>query len=231
LFEPADRAFDTDVGGRALLKFADGTQMELNTATSVRYRMTTGERTVWIDKGEAYFRVAHDATHPFVVIVGQHRVTDLGTEFLVRRDDDALEVALVRGRAELSSDDSHTAKAILTPGESVLATQASLTITKKTPQQLADELAWQRGVLVFRNTPLAEAVRQFNRYNRTKLSVNDPEVARLKVGGEFKADNVEDFLRLAEVVLKVRVQHVGNDILLSRDRGDVKRSPRGRHSQ
>ena len=92
---PADHITSTDVGGRTLLSFADHTQIELNTDTVVRYRMTTRERTVWLEKGEVWFRVAHDASRPFNVIVGDHRITDLGTEFLVRRGADGVEVALL----------------------------------------------------------------------------------------------------------------------------------------
>ena len=83
--QPADRIYSTEVGGQAILKFADRTQIALDTDSVVRVRMTSDQRTVWLEKGEAYFRVAHDAAHPFSVIVGNHRVTDLGTEFLVRR--------------------------------------------------------------------------------------------------------------------------------------------------
>jgi transmembrane sensor len=225
---PSDRTFATDVGGHAVLKFADGTQVELNTDTAIRYRMTTEERIVWLDHGEGYFRVAHDAAHPFVVIAGTHRVTDLGTEFLLRSGGSDLEVALVKGRAELASDDPHARRALLTPGDDAIATDQSVSITRKTPQQIADELAWQRGVLVFRNTPLADAVAQFNRYNRTKLVIGDPGAAALRVGGEFRADNLSDFLLLAQLVLKVRTETKGTDIWLFRDdgnRGETVRSP------
>ena len=44
-----------------LVSFADGTRIELNTDTVLRARMTTSERTVWLDQGEAYFQVKHDS--------------------------------------------------------------------------------------------------------------------------------------------------------------------------
>ena len=77
--------FSTEVGGHETVTFSDGTRIELNTNTVLRARMTTAQRTVWLDKGEAYFQVKHDPAHPLTVIAG-HRVTDLGTEFLVRDD-------------------------------------------------------------------------------------------------------------------------------------------------
>jgi transmembrane sensor len=212
--QPPDRMDSTDVGGRTLLSFSDHTQIELNTDTAMRIRMTTAARTIWLEKGEAWFHVAHDAAHPFTVFVGQHRITDIGTEFLVRRNGDDVDVALVNGRASLSAEGVQTA--ILNPGDEAIATPASLTMTRKTPQQLADEMAWRRGILVFRNTPLAEVVSEFNRYNATKLVIADPSITREKIVANVKANDYESFLQLAEVVLGLRVDREGSVILLSR---------------
>jgi transmembrane sensor len=212
--QPADRIDSTDVGGRTLLSFADHTQIELNTDTSVRVRMTTAERTVWLEKGEAWFHVAHDAAHPFNVVVGKHRITDLGTEFLVRRDVNNLEMVLVNGRAALSGGGTQTAT--LKPGDDAIATSVSLSVTHRTPQELADELAWRRGLLVFRNTRLSEVVRQFNRYNTTKLVIADPSIAGETITADIKTDDFESFLKLAEVAFSLRADREGNEILISR---------------
>ena len=225
--QPADRVFATNVGGRALLKFADGTDVELNTSTAVRYRMTSNERTVWLDRGEAFFHVAHNAAHPFSVIADGHRVVDLGTEFLVRETGN-LDVALLKGRAKLISENSSTPAAVLVPGEEAIATTSATTITMKTPQELADELAWRRGMLVFRNTRLVDAVREFNRYNETKLVIADPTIEDLKFTAEVSANNYEGFLKLAEIALNLRVDREGNDILIFRDQ-KAKRTVRTKH--
>ena len=215
LLQPADRIDSTDIGGRTLLNFADHTQIELNTNTVMRVRMTTAERTVWLEKGEAWFRVAHNAAHPFNVVVGKHRITDLGTEFVVRRDAGNVQVALLAGRAALSGGPQ---TAVLAPGDEATATIASLSVTHKTPQALADELAWRRGMLVFRRTKLADVVRQFNRYNTTKLVIADPSIADEPFTADLKTDDYEDFLNLAQSVLNLRVEREGNDILISRSR-------------
>ncbi len=224
LMEPPERVFTTNVGGQALLKFTDGTQIELNTDTSVRYRMTTQERTVWLDKGEAYFRVAHNAANPFIVVARGHRITDLGTEFLVRDDMSGLDVILVKGRAQLASENPSVPVAMLTPGEEALALRASTTVTKKTQQELADQLAWRRGILVFRKTRLSDAVREFNRYNEIKLVIADPAISGLKFGGEVRTGNIEDFLDLAQTVLKLGVERNNNVILLYRTAGEAERA-------
>ncbi len=219
---PADHSYSTDIGNQTLLKFADGTQIELNTDTAVRYRMTTAERTVWLEKGEAWFHVAHNPADPFTVIVGKHRVTDLGTEFLVRRGAGRMEVALFKGRASLGTEGAQTA-ATLKPGDEAVATPVSLSVTRKTQQELADELSWRRGVLVFRNTRLADVVREFNRYNATKLVIADPSIADLRFSAELKTDDFAAFLNLAEMRLSLRTDREGNDILISRVAGKAKR--------
>ena len=122
LAAPRDRIYATGVGGHEVIAFADGSKIELNTDTVLRARMTTKERTVWLDKGEAYFRVRHNAANPFVVIASGHRVTDLGTRFLVRRDRDQLEVALLEGRVRFGAAGAHAQSALLTPGDDVVAT-------------------------------------------------------------------------------------------------------------
>lgn len=218
--KPVDHIYSTDIGGHATLRFADQTEIELNTDTVIRYRMTTTERTVWLERGEAYFRVAHNASNPFTVIAGKHKITDLGTEFLVRRNmgvENRLEVALVKGSAELSSEGMHAQAAVLTPGDEAIATPTTISFSHKTAQQLADEMSWRLGVLAFHDTRLADVVAAFNRYNDTKLVVVDPSIADMKFSAEVPANDYEDFLHLAETVQHLRVDREGRTILLSRE--------------
>jgi transmembrane sensor len=215
LLQPPDRTYSTEVGGRTTLKFADGTVVDLNTDTALRFRMTTAERTVWLEKGEAWFRVAHDAAHPFAVIVGKHRVTDIGTEFIVRSGNGRMEVAVLSGRASLSAEGAPIT--MLAPGDDAVASPVLMSITRKAPQELADELAWRRGMLVFRDTRLADAVREINRYNTIKLVIADPSIADLKFNGEIRNDNLKDFLDLAQIMTHLRADRRGKLILLSHD--------------
>lgn len=214
LLQPPDRTYSTEVGGRTLLKFADGTEIDLNTDTAVRFRMTNSERTVWLEKGEGWFHVSHNAANPFTLIVGKHRVVDLGTEFLVRRGSDRMEVALLSGRASLNAEGGPIA--MLTPGQDAVVTRASVSVTRKNRQELADELAWRRGELVFRSTRLADAVREINRYNATKIIIADPSITDLRFTGEIGNDNFDGFLNIAQSMMKLRVDREGNEILISR---------------
>ena len=199
--QPQDRVFQTPVGGHETIAFADGSRIELSTDTVLRTRMTTVARTVWLEKGEAYFQVRHDAAHPFVVIAENHRITDLGTKFLVRRDPGRLEVALVEGRVRFDAPHSPSQSALLAPGDVVTATTSTMFVTRETTKSLASELAWRHGALIFDNMTLADAAAEFNRYNSRKLIIADPEVAGLTIVGKFRTGDVEPFARIIRNVL------------------------------
>jgi transmembrane sensor len=167
-----EQTFATAVGGRETVILADESRIELNTDTVVRADMGLARRFIFLDKGEAYFQINHDAEHPFVVKAGAYRVTDLGTKFVVRRDGDRIEVTLVEGSARVDAPEGSGRRSVtLLPGEIAIAIGNDLTLSKRLPQSLANELGWRRGMLIFKHTTLAEAADAFNRYNRRKLSI------------------------------------------------------------
>ncbi len=218
LSRPHERTYSTAIGGRETVRFADGSRIELNTNTVLRARMTTEERVVWLDRGEAFFRVHHDPAHPFVVMVGDHRVTDLGTKFMVRRDSGKMEVAVVEGRVTFDRPDApaRSQVALLMPGDVATATAKGMRVTRASKKELSNDLAWRRGLLVFDKTTLADAAAQFNRYNRIKLVIADQYAAKVTIDGTFKAGNIGDFTRLVQTVLGLRVAIHGNEAVISR---------------
>lgn len=214
---PQERLYSTALGGRETISFADGTRIELNTNTTLRTRMTSAERTVFIDKGEAYFHVKHDPAHPFVVVAGDRRVVDIGTAFLVRRDTARLEVAVTQGRVRFESPSAQSASvtALLTPGDVATATAESMIVTRKPSDALARELGWRRGMLILDDVSLADAVAEFNRYNEHKLVIADAQAAVLHIGGTFRTNDVQLFARVVQDVLGLNVQSRGNETVIS----------------
>jgi transmembrane sensor len=217
ILRPQDRLYSTSVGGRKTIAFADGTRIELNTDTVLRARMTTDQRLVWLEKGEAYFQVKHDAAHPFVAMVGEHRVTDLGTEFVIHRGTKNLEVALLEGRAWFDRADKklQSQSALLKPGDEVVATAGSMSVARRPAAELANELSWRRGMLVFKRTRLADAAAQFNRYNRQKLVVQDSEVGRLMIDGTFPTNGVQVFTDAVRNVFGLHIENHGDTVVIS----------------
>ena len=210
-----EKSYATVLGGRQTVRLADGTRIELNTDTAIRARVTAVGRTIWLDRGEAYFQVKHDAAHPFVVIAGDRRMTDLGTKFLVRRDTEELRVSVLEGSVRFDAGGAQK-KATLTSGDVAVATANAMHVTKKPEEKLASELGWRNGLVIFEHTTLADAAAEFNRYNREKIVIADPEIARMTIGGTFQTSNVELFGRVAQDVLGLRVAGRGDAIVISR---------------
>lgn len=215
--QPNYVTYATTVGGRETLTLDDGTQIELNTDTSVRVALDAKTRNVVLDKGEAFFQVTHNAERPFTVLVDGNRIVDLGTKFTIRRDNDRLEVAVMEGSARLEkSGVGKVTPATLRSGDVAIATANAIHVSKATAAVLSRETSWRRGVLVFRDATLAHAAAELNRYNREKLVIVDPAAAKLTFGATVPAGGTTAFIEVAQEVLGLRVIRRGNEILVSR---------------
>ncbi len=215
--EGGEVTYATSVGGHKIVTFGDGTRIELNTDTVLRVARAD-QRSVNLVHGEAYFEVRHDANHPFAVNARNYRVTDLGTKFLIRAGVSRLQVSLLEGSAVVaplvSAKSSHPV--LLAPGDVVTADAKSLSVQRRTTKALAIELGWRRGVLTFKDTTLADASAEFNRYNTQKIVLPDPGVARLKINGTFQARNIELFAASAQELFGLHVNKVGSETRLGR---------------
>jgi transmembrane sensor len=220
LFTPhaKEQAYVTPIGGHEVVSLADGSQIELNTDTVVRTDVSPDHRFAAIDKGEAYFQIAHDAKHPFVVQAGQRRITVLGTKFFVRRTADRLEVSLIDGRIwfDANNRELQPQAMLLTPGDVAIATPNSVFLKRASEQQLTSELGWRKGVLIFDNTALADAAAEFNRYNTRHIVIADKTVAQLKVVGTFPKEDLSAFVDVAQEVFNLRVDRRGDAIVITR---------------
>lgn len=74
----------------------------------------------------------------------------------------------------------------LKPGELAVVYDEHLHIEVPTPQERRDRLAWVSGGLSFHNVPLAEAVKQINRFSTSPLEIQDDSIAALPITGEFR---------------------------------------------
>jgi len=217
LLSPHQATYSTALGAHRSVTLADGSQIELDTDTVVKATLTAHEKTISLDKGEAYFQVKHDASRPFVVVAGDHRLIDLGTKFLVRRETNDLRVTVLEGRVKLEAakgDPRHAAT--LVAGNVAIATANGIWMQKESASQLTDELSWRRGMLIFDNTTLADAVTEFNRYNREKLVVVGADAERMTIDGRFRTDDVVSFARAVRVLLGLRTEGQGDEMVISR---------------
>jgi transmembrane sensor len=213
---PRESSYSTSIGGHEILPLKDGSQIELNTDTVLRVSTNTPQREVWLDKGEAYFRIKHNAAHPFVVFAGNRRITDVGTAFLVRRDSNRVKVTLVEGRAQFEDAVRADKPVMLNAGDVVTASANAVSISKEDATGLTAGLGWRHGLLIFHYTTLSDAAAEFNRYNSNKLVIADASVGRMKIVGTFATNNVAAFADIAEDVLHLKVTHLADEIVIAR---------------
>lgn len=210
--------YETEIGGREMIPLADGSRIELNTDSRVRVAYNAEERQVVLDRGEAYFEVEHDEDHPFVVVVGDQRIVDLGTKFSVRRIGDEVSVIVTEGRVRIEqagrASQTLAAVDVVEGGVARVAHDEAL-VTQASAETLDAALSWRDGYLVFRDATLGEAAADFNRYNRTQLVIADPELAAVPIGGRFRSDNLEGFVRLIEQGFGVRADRREAEIVLT----------------
>jgi len=214
---PSEQVFATAVGKMQAVRLADGSRMELNTNTRVRTEVTAARRVVTLDSGEAYFDVVHDAARPFVVYAGNRRITDLGTKFSVFRNGDDVRVTVQEGRVKVDVLDRPAVDApvVAEAGHTVMAKGSETLVFAKPETGITSDLAWRSGMLVFNQETLAEAADQFNRYNSRKIVV-EGKARRIRIGGSFKADNVEVFVLLLHRGFGLSVDNQGTRIVVSR---------------
>jgi transmembrane sensor len=198
----------------------DGTRIELNTDTRIEVSYDEGARRVRLIRGEAWFDVAKHPTWPFLVSVDGREIRALGTSFIVRHDDiEELSVTLVEGQISVAaigpSDETRSQNpAILSPGQRFLVSQNRPPAVDR--PELARITAWVHGRVEFDETPLGEAAEEMNRYSKHHITVADPDIGRLGIGGVFHAGDSDEFVRVVTAAFGLQTVRRGDDIVISR---------------
>jgi transmembrane sensor len=226
--QPTSRAPMREVvttrGEQATLDLVDGTRVILAADSKLRipvdYRehSRSGSRRELDLEGKAYFKVLHDSARPFIVRTATAVTEDLGTEFVVEAypESRATQVVVASGavtfgrslmtdRAMTRSRDTRSAQ------EPVLhLTRGSLgrmdsegTATFARNIHVDEHLSWTKGILVFRSTPLDEAVLELNRWYDVDIRLATTALARRRITAELRNEPFEVALRRLTMTLGV----------------------------
>lgn len=207
--------YATGLGEQRTVMLEDGSRVTLNTETRLKVNFSEGRRDLVLFSGEALFDVAHDSTRPFLVTAGLGSVTALGTRFQVRRDVGAIKVTLLEGRVRVDSAEA-AAPVEMTPGEQLLIAKANPEITRRRVDSDA-ALSWTSGRMVFRATPLSEAVAEANRYAKIKIRIADESLSRLQISGTFVTGDSELLAAALQADMPVQADFSGDrEIVLRR---------------
>lgn len=218
---PATQLVSTAVGQQRHMVLADGSQVALNTNTLLAVNFTRARRDIYLRRGEAHFNVIHDASRPFFVHAADTVIRDVGTQFEVRlHSDHDLDVLVNEGQVEVrgpgaaaaSGPDSGWVRA-LSAGEQLLIAGPHLEVMPVSPQQIADDLAWRNGALVFEGEPLSQAIAEVRRYTRARIVLAGPQIASLRISGRFRTDDVPGFFQALQAALPVRVSQTSPDLV------------------
>ena len=211
--------YATTTAGYERARLADGSTLELNTASAARVQFTAAERRVELESGEAHFEVAHDTARPFVVSAGGVTVRAVGTAFNVRYVSGAVEVTVTEGKVAVGPAVSATGATLVAANQRLALSLAPAAAPAPAIQSLAPAdvravLSWQRRVTDFSDTPLGEVTARFNRHNALQLVITDPALGSRRIGGIFALDDVEAFVRLLERDGIIRAERQGDTIRL-----------------
>ena len=197
----------------------DGSQVELNLGTQLTFSNYKDERRVTLSKGEAFFKVSHDTTRPFLVQAAEGRVRVTGTQFNVWLYEDQVRVTLLEGSVLVTSNKNLSGDGLrLEPGMQARYKAGDNAAQISQIQANAPDLAWRNGKLVLDNLSLADALPLINRYLDTPLSLADSATGRLRIGGVFNTREISHLVTTLPKVLPVylSVSHDGKPVLAPR---------------
>ena len=216
----APNRYDTDLGEIRQVPLSDGSVVAINTQSAVEVSMHRNAREVTLTRGEAWFKVAHDTTRPFIVSAGRIRVRAVGTAFSVARHDDGADVQVTEGVVETWTVGEEERRIQVAAGSKAYVAAYEPPKIVQASADIERSLAWREGQIVLEGESLDEAAAQFNRYNARKLVISDPGLAAEKLVGQFRATDPQTFAEAVATTLGAKVEEEGDTIRLSR------RSPR-----
>lgn len=211
--------FETGTGQRTTATLTDGSVVTLDAESELRVVEMAAERRLQLVRGHAFFQVAKDPIHPFLVEAAGKTVRAVGTKFDVRVDDKAaVTVTLVEGKVRV--EQSHgwlrsEQRADMNAGAKLVARADQN--WKLTQVDAASETSWLSGRLTFVREPLGSAIAEVNRYSRQKIVFADGAVPDTEIVGVFAAGDVDGFVTAMQLngIAKV-VERSDTEIRLAR---------------
>ena len=199
--QPSDaivyNTISTPRGGQYEIVLPDGSHVWLNAGSTVTYPVAFvgNERKVEMT-GEAYFEVSKNKSMPFIVAIGETKVTVLGTHFNVNAytDEKNIITTLMEGSVKFSGKNEER---LLNPGQqSVYDNTIHSLMVKKA--DVSQAIAWKDGFFEFSNTDLATIMRQIARWYDVDISYKTTIKDVAYGGGISRKLNLTEVLRLLE---------------------------------
>jgi sigma factor regulatory protein, fecR/pupR family len=203
------------VGGEYQIVLADGTCVHLNAKSKLKFPVTFSGtiREVHLE-GEAFFDVAKDVEHPFVVRVGSMSVKVLGTRFNVNayRADGVYETTLVEGKVEVS-DRSMGQRVTLYPDQQARLKDGQLSIREV---DVSLYTSWVNGKFHFEKETLLEITAQLERWYGVHFCFTNENLKREMFTGVVRKNyTIEQILSIIEKTTNVKFSVEGQTVMVN----------------
>lgn len=185
---------------------SDGTMVNLNAGSSLKYpvQFINGHKREVVLDGEAFFDVAKDKAHPFIVKTRGVDVKVLGTKFNVSsyKEDTDINTVLIEGSVKLCDANDANKKAMLVPGEKG-------TWNSKNTEIAVDQVdtrfytEWINGEIVFRKTAFRDIIIKLERTYNVTIENNREDILDKKFNASFNK-NIESIEKVLETMSKIQ---------------------------
>lgn len=201
-------------GERRQVTLKDQSRVVLDSDSSLKIAFSGDMRRLMLERGRAYFDVAHDPARPFMVEAGARRVVALGTAFEIDHAPGGLSVLLVEGRVAVRSSGGATGRdvAFLRAGERLVFDRHGA--ARRDRPDMARLLVWREGQLIFDNDRLTDAVAQMKRYSSRPMIIAGTALGDRRVSGAFSTADPAAFARSLGVLLDVPVSLSAEGIVI-----------------
>ena len=235
--------FQTAIGEHATVALPDDSVLHLNTNTVVEVDYSERARVVRLERGEAYFEVAHDPKRPFWVVAGDSWVRAVGTAFNVYLQTEGARVTVSEGTVKVGADRLSRRQArfsdrldrrpgsLLTAGQQGDVRADSIQIRSLSGDELSRSVGWRNGTIYFEDEPLEGIVKEIARYTTLQLVVADDALRGLRLGGTFQAnaDGAESFLAMLQDGLRLRLIRDRNHVYIESAASQRRQGLAGNH--
>lgn len=185
--QPAPMQTVATLAETQLVRLPDGTEVTLNHFSSLTYpaKFKSRQREVKLE-GEAYFEVAKDRKHPFVVQTTAIEVEVLGTHFNVEAypQDSEVKTTLLEGSVAVSVRNNGR-RMLLRPNESAIYNKEKKQLTLEETADAPEEIVWRRGEFLFNRLPLKEIARQLSNSFGIDIVIRDKALQDYRLTARF----------------------------------------------
>lgn len=203
-------------GEKSQILLYDGTRVWLNSGTKFKYPVAFSRNTrdVFIE-GEAFFDVAKDKRHPFVVNAGRLKVKVLGTRFNVCAypEDGEFFTTLEKGSVNASNDSGD--QVTLKPGEQVILNCKTDGLTyHKVNTDLYT--SWKENLLKFDDATFDEVIKKMERWYDIKITVDPAVNTKERFTMTIKTESLREMLALVSKTTKINYEIKVNSVLIKK---------------